>query len=58
MSPSSGKHDEPRAAGARLAEQGVVALEVGVEVTEPRRDLGEGDPEWLHALILSFRGGH
>ena len=50
--PELREHDQAGAAGARLGEQLAVAREVRLEVPEARRDLGEGDPERLHAPSL------
>ena len=57
MSPSSGKTTSPAPSARASADQLAVALEVRLELTEPRRDLCEGDLERLHALILSSRRG-
>ena len=47
------EHDEAGPGLARLGEELVVAREVGVELPETRRDLGEGDPERLHAASIA-----
>ena len=43
--PELGEDDEPGARVAGLVEEGVVPLEVRVELPEARRDLGQRDPE-------------
>ena len=53
-----GEDDQPGAVGPGAGEQLVVAGEVLVEQAEPRRDLGEGDPERLHGPSLVGRAGH
>ena len=47
--PQLREHDEPGPGVAGLLDQLEMAREVGLEVPEARRDLGEGDPERLHA---------
>ena len=57
MSPSSGNTTRPAPASRDLGEELLVAREVGLEVPEARRDLGEGDPERLHAASIAAAPG-
>jgi hypothetical protein len=54
--PELGKDDEPGATRASLADQRVVTLEVLVEPTEGRRDLGERDSQGGHGPSLAGSG--
>ena len=54
--PELGEDDEVRAPGTCLVEEGVVALQVRVELPESRRDLGEGDRQrGLHGASIARR---
>ena len=50
--PQLREHDEPGVVRPRVGQELVVAGEVGLEIPERRRDLGEGDAERLHAPSL------
>ena len=52
------EHDEAGPGVAGLRDELLVAREIGLEVPEAWRDLGEGDPERLHAAsIAAARSG-
>ena len=46
--PQLGEDDQVGLVPAGLADERVMALEVDLERTEARRDLGEGDADWCH----------
>ena len=55
--PELREHHESRATGSRLRQQVGMAREVGLEVAEAWRELGEGDPQGLHGPSLGPRRG-